>query len=649
MKQKEEEIKDKIIEKQEQFLTSDEVLKETGIKKSEMKTDLYSSARTKFLGISKEADINVRRDIKTHRDEYDFSDIVVLFTELVDNGLDALAKRIFVTSRKTPETTKMEFVDDGKGIKSFDKFLELGGDTKEDTTKDTSGFVGQGAKLIITTVATYCIAETKREDGSTSAILFYFNYARNRIVSLKLPPKGRVKTKTGTYIEVNMLNEALDENIPRNSNKYLSNISKYVYSAFLRDNPNSIFVNGKPVVVKDYKDEIDIENEYNFKSRKGKIIVSSRKLPEYPEFGFPLCICKRNIVHLKFSDFGITLPSVIDGRVTGFIWDDKLKTGEVNIVRPNKSDLYKNRKGAKRVWLDFREDIKSEIEYFLEKSGYVEEEEPLVFSEKKDLMNSLNVDLKYAIKNSKLAKNIFSALKESKNGEAVEPVEPNEKDTNPSIPAHTEVRKGKGSVTGVICHASELESFGCNLHTPADKFFKLKKAMFSKNDESVIKVYRYVPGHPLVRLIDDVKVKGAYFTIDNMPLNTQIIIKAYTTYGNPSNQSEPFGRPATFVYLTKDEPTDKVVLPVTVQKGLNVTSSWSPAVPKVGWVEEEDGHKKIFYNSAHPLFRIGKKQGKKSKYLAVLYSVIYAVANFQEPDDTERVSKEILDTIYQRL
>jgi len=633
-------IYEKIIERQEQLLTSKEILKDIGKTRSEVLKALYSDTKTTGDDIFEIGDINTRKDIINHRNEYDCSDYEVAITEVTDNGFDARGDKIDVTVEDKGDETILTFTDNGKGIKDIKEYFTLGSPSKNREFKGI-GLAGQGSKLVVATVVIYGISETKRADGTIVSHLWYFNYNKNRIAYVQITPKNRIKTPTGTYIEMHFLKEALDENPPDLVDD-VNQTYQIFYNTYIRQNPGAITVNGTPVVV----DEItNIDKEYEFDSRKGKLFVAKDLLP-VNNIGVPLTVYKRDIMRLDlFSDFGIDIPAELRERITGYIIDDNLK----NIVKVSKTGLIKNRKGYATIWREFREDIKKEIENFLEKEGYLKEDN-VVFGENKDLMNNLNIDLKYAMKHNKQAKEIFSTLMHPTSGRG--PTSPGH-ESNISIPAYTEPRQGDGVIKGVICHADRLlDKFDIN--TPAEEFFKLRPpSIIGHHEKSIVKVYKYVPGHPLIRLTDDIRVTGPFFNIQNVPYNTQLIIRAYTTYGNPSNQSEPLGRPASFVYLTPKNKQEMVVLPVTIQQGLCVRGETKPTNIEIGWIEEnEEGHKDIVYNKGHPLFKIGIKQSRKAGYLALLQSVVYAITKDQEPDDEmkqKQAFKSILSTICERL
>lgn len=634
-------IIEKIIERQEQVLTSEEILKDIGNTKSEVKTSFYSSAITTTDDVFEIGDINTRKDIINHRNEYDCSDYEVTTTELTDNGFDAEADKIDVTAVDEGDETVLTFTDNGSGIKDIKEYFTLGSSLKSREFRGI-GLGGQGSKLVVATVVIYGISETKWEDGTEISHLWYFNYKKNRIAYIQIQPKNRIKTKSGTYIEMHFLKEALDEN-PPDLVYDIHETYQMFYSTYIREHPGTITVNGEAVVVH----KVDVEKEYNFTStrgRRGKIIVSKDLLP-IGATGIPLNIYKRDIVNLDLlADFKIDIPIELRKHITGYIIDDSLK----RIVKTSKTSLIKNRKGYASIWRKFSKEIKKEIEDFLEKEGYLKEDK-IVFGENKDLMNSLNIDLKYAIKHNKIAKEIFSSLITGGGGG----LRPGQGGSKLSVPAHTELRNGEGKIKGVICHADKL-LHRFDMHTLADDFFKLRPpSVLQSHEKSIVKVYKYIPGHPMIRLTDDVHVTGPFFTIDDVPYNTQLIIKAYTTYGIPSNQSEPFGRPPNFVYLTPKHNQEKVVLPVTIQKGLNIRGEVKPTEVEMGWIEEDkEGHESIIYNKSHPLYKIGKKRGKNACYLSIMQSVIYAITKNQEPEDDlkqKQKFKSILATIYERL
>lgn len=631
----EEDMKNKMIKAQKDLIANDEIIKnlvDKTITKEMLYRDLDEYLEDEASGPIKRAPFRLCKSIENLREAYDSPDLDILGCERYDNARDAQAKMLSMTSELTEKELIFKSVDDGTGIKEFNfkEYLALGGSGK-DRLSEGIGLAGDGAKLLAT-IMVYGIVETKLEDEMSKAILWFLNFKKDEIRFLDYEPQGKITTPSGTYEEIHILKEATsnvydDEEL----SDELYNIFQSWYRSHLLSSPGEVKINGLEVVAEDFPLE---EKKHKFETREGYLIITKDALEEEP--GLVLNICGKDIRPLSLSELGIDLPS-LENRVTGFVKDDRLK----RIIKPSKEDINKRVQGSSHIWHRFYDSLKKEITKFLRENGYLGE----VLSGEDMINAEVSRDLKYLIKNSKTAKELFDMFKTG-------PGVTKTKGTGTGKEAYTEKREGRGRIEGLIVFADETEKKGFGIDTPVKDFFEGEKQpkLLGEKDKAIIKIYKKELGGRLIRLTDDVSITGPSFIIEDIPIDTDIVVKAYTTYGNPRHTDEPLGRPKTLVHLTTENPFEYVIIPIGSKEGVIYRREPHPEEVEYAYLETDDeGKRTPIVNTAHPIYKINERQGDKAKYTHELESVIYAVcSSFEDEDERKKKFKELLGVVDKR-
>jgi len=636
-------IINKIVEKQKELLTDDKIFNRilADITKEQLLEDIEKPAEEARSGVLKIAPIGVKKDIQNHRDDYDSSDLEILNCELYDNARDACADIFEIISKEDAETIDLDFYDNGKGVRDLREYLKLGGESKDRKTK-TIGLAGQGAKLMMPFIIIFGVTETKLEDGTIKAQLWFFCHAKNSIVYLELKPENKIKDNHGTYIEIKILKEALDY-CPPNIEDSLHSIYMNWYRTHLLTNEGQIRINGNDVVPEKYPEP---ENGLTWKPpHTGFLIVTSDPLDK-SEQGLTLNIEGKDVMILSERDFGIDLPFGLVEKITGYIKADELKV----IIKVNKEGINKKKVGCYSTWQKFKNDIKNQIVEFLKEKGYLENK---ILKGNDSLTTLLNRDLQYLFKHNSDARKILKDLLSKKR----KGLTPGKSTGAGSKQAQTENRIGPGKLTGKVIFEKESRDKGFDINTDVEDFFKVGEEapyLLGTNEKYKIKIYKKVIGQKeLIHLTPDIECTGPDFVIDNVPLDTLLLVKAYTTYGVPKHTNELLGRPKSLIKLTQSKKEEKVVISIQVQENFSYKLDDRVEELDYGFIErkvDDDGVLKdiIIVNTAHPLYKMHENDDR-SKYNQTLSSIIYAICSTaDQDDDKKRLFKKFLNVILNR-
>lgn len=638
--------KNKMIEIQKKLIICDKIIKnfvDKSITKEEL-LEYFDKPRSDGMKIGpfNIAPIHLQKELDNTRQGFDIPDIELEVTQRTDNGLDAHLQHLFFETQQIGELLIIKSLEDGDGFNSFEVYLGLAGDDKNRFTPSIGGN-GTGKKLGASKFIIYAYTETKTKDGTPQAAVWFHHYGLNRTVYIKMNPQGKIITKSGTYEEVYILKSAIDDGEGFSSdttnadiNEEIVEILKDNYRTYLLAHPMSFKVHDNYVLANHFPDSNDCENKLTFKNHEGSLYITKKELAP-TEVGVFINIYGRDLVPLPFTDFGFCLPSNISNRTQVWINGNDVKS----IMNPTKDGFIKDRKGYTPIWLKFRGSVTKEIDDFLREKGYYEEE--TILSGANMITAELNRDLKYLIKNNSDAKYLFDALKTKTDKTPVG----DEGGGKGGINEYTEKREGKGSVRVVVILEDKSIKKGFDINTPSERFFDIEKPipeLLAENDEVTLKFYKKVPGQKmLIRLTENVTVKGPYAIIDNLPLNTYLVVKACTTYGNSRHTYETLGRPKGYLYLTNKKPFDYVVIAIGNQTGIKWDAKPSSRVEHafVNDITPDDNERIIIVNTSHEAYSLNQKQGNNTLYIYTLTSIIWAVA--QTVDDEEEKKKKYKD------
>ncbi|MFC1787369.1 ATP-binding protein [Halobacteriota archaeon] len=218
------------------------------------------------------------------RDQFPYDPLTALIVETFANALDAKSTNIQIFT----EGNKYKILDNGKGmsLNDFKEYHNIASLTKR--RGEGIGFAGVGAKVFLDR-AKYTITETRtRNFNATTHWAFYD-------ASLEWKPittQGKVISKTGTYVEVELEN---DEDIRKLNSQFIKETLQQHYNAVLLGYylDRSVKVNGeelKPWQIEE--DQIEERKNFNFRYGghliQGFLVKSKSKLPD--EFQGPFIV-----------------------------------------------------------------------------------------------------------------------------------------------------------------------------------------------------------------------------------------------------------------------------------------------------------------------------------------------------------------------
>lgn len=627
---------DALIEKQKELLIPLVPIMDGVSSKDELIDELETPGTTRHKRVETFSDIpmNIIKNIMNSRDDYPYYHFEVFEQEMSDNANDVDAAHRYVTLAKKDMETIISFLDDGPGIDNLLRFLELSGAGKSRESK-TMGLAGEGAKLVVP-YAVYIYTETKRPDGATEAVIWFVNYRKEKVKFIPVKPQGKVTTPTGTITEIHFFNPLMDF-IP-NEEDIVATLQHF-YRTDLLQNPGSVEVNEQLVVAEDFPSGKTLD----FSFCEGQMIVADRELaPE--DAGIILNIHRKDVMVLRLhNDFGIDVRPDVENRITGYIRYDKFK----EIIAVNKSDIHKRKTGKSHIWNTFRSKIKAEIVKFLKDNGLLIEHQ---IRSNKRAYEEVNKDLKYLLKKNPTAKKLFKTLKVPSGNKGTKHHTPQR-----SMPAMEEKREGDGSVEGIIIFSEASEKKGCSAATDTDDFFDMDNvAPIEETAEVTLNVYKKIPGRRrLIRLVTEasknITATGATFSIDNLPLDVPLIVKAQTTYGIAHNEILPLGRPIGHILLTETQPTQRIVLPIRkIQGDINVRDDalHGDDIAVLQDMQDETGQE-IVFDTTHPEFKLSVKE--EQEYIHRLRGVIHAVCSqVDDEDERKRTYTDLLRTVVRR-
>jgi len=633
-------IVDKIVAKQKELLVQDEIFDRIldDITKEQLLEDIDKPAEESRGTVLKIAEIGLKKDIQNHIEDYDSLYLEILNCELYDNARDAVACIFEVITGETDELLSIDFCDNGNGVKDLREYLKLGGSSK-DRISDSIGLAGQGAKLVTPFCIVYGITETKLEDGTVKAQLWFFCHAKDLIVYLDLKPLGKVTGEHGTHVEIKILKEALDYLYP-NIHDAIYTVFQERYRTHLLQNLKEVRINGEVVEAEPFPEP---EAIHEWDDHEGFIMVM--KDEDKVESGLIVNIKGKDVMVLGEKDFGLDLPYGLWNKVTGYVKADELK----EIIKVNKEGI--NKKTGGSIWQTFRAKMKNQIIDFLKDNGYLENK---ILKGTDELTAMLNRDLQYLFKHDSEARRIFKELLNKKKPG----VTPKTTGSGRSKNAQVQNRVGPGKIIGRVIFEKESKDKGLSMTTDVNEFFKSEDdggpSALGKNEKCTIKVYKKIPGQTdLIRLIPDIDIVGPDFVVDNVPLDTNILLKAYTTYGVPKHTNEPLGRPKGFIRLDTKKKEEKAIIPIQVQENFSYEVDDRDEEIEFAFIErrtDSDGVVKdvIIVNSAHPWYKMHEKEDN-AKYVHTLASIIYAVCStIEDEDERKRTFKKFLQVILKR-
>jgi len=647
-------IKERIIYLQKEFITQKNILDsfiERHVTKARILRAFDEELGTINGGIFQVAPIHVSKTIANEREQYDCSDLVVLNCETYDNSRDAECKLLLINAEERIEEIILKFMDDGKGIKELCEYLALGSGDK-DRLSEAIGLAGQGAKLLLPSCIIYCITETKLKNGTTKALIWFLNHKNDKIFYKEIKPLGKITTISGTYVEVHLLKEALDYSPPNIVDELHSIYMKW-YRTHLLENPGEVIINDEPVVAEQFP-EAEKSMKFNRGTKKypckGELIITKDVQNELvtdqaSDTGITLNIWGKDVENFSLEKgFGIVLEGDLRSKVTGYIKDNNLK----QILKPNKEGILKDKPGCASVWQAFRKSKRDEIIKFLCDSGYYN---PNVFSGKDAFTNRLNKDVRTIMKNDEGFKKQINEFKKIK-----VKITTGGGGTESGSKAIINLSTGPGKIIGRIVHSDETLEKGFSKTTNVDEFFKKgieSPSLLKNTDKASIKVYISIPGQKkmqhLVNLDRD--IFGSDFVIDNVPLDVDLLVKAYTFYGNASHISEPLGRPTNYIRLTNSKLTEKAVLPINTKLAIKYVVRPEPTfeISIIGKENPQDPDDEdcIIVKEDHAEFTLHRLQGPRAEYVHVLTAIVYAVCSVMDGDEEfkKRRYKECLEKL----
>jgi hypothetical protein len=289
--------------------------------------------------------INVRNLIGDFLEMYSAGPAEVMVMESIANSLDASAARIRVGLSEAKECVVFSVADDGTGMdeQAFENsYHALALSTKE--KGKSIGFAGVGGKLYLAMLQAgrSIYTETRSEDFFGASELAMKG---DEAVWRRVEPRGRLKTKTGTHIEVEMQRGALDrERVERT----------------IQDGYNAVLLGmcGNVSVFLDWKSErlwpalpmTTVASElFTFRVRGKKCVACfwlARDEFDAPR-GLDIAVLGKKVKGEQWFNLQFEVRPEFSRRVYGLVNADVL----ANLLTANKQDL---RVGNDKTWVEFR-------------------------------------------------------------------------------------------------------------------------------------------------------------------------------------------------------------------------------------------------------------------------------------------------------
>lgn len=274
--------------------------------------------------------------IRDFRDQFPYDPLTALVVETFANAVDAGATKIDID---VIGKNVYRITDNGTGMTQpvFKEYHNIASLTKK--RGETIGFAGVGAKIFLDR-AESIITETKSKSfkGATNWA-FYGN-------SLEWKPihtSNRVKTSTGTFVQVNLTTE---EDMFKLTARFVIEILRLQYNAILMGYyiVRTVTVNGKKVLPwKVPNSDIERKKEFVFKYGKnrikGFILKSSKYFPEDYQGPF-IIVHGKTVTQEWFRQYPIG-----SGTFYGLVQADFL----IDILRTSKSDFER----TSMIWKKF--------------------------------------------------------------------------------------------------------------------------------------------------------------------------------------------------------------------------------------------------------------------------------------------------------
>ena len=281
--------------------------------------------------------VNYAKLVVDLRDQFPYDALTALIVETFANSIDADATKIEIEIDEKNHVFRI--IDNGTGM-NHDQFVEyhnIASLTKE--RGETIGFAGVGAKIFLDR-AEYIITETK-SDSYCNASEWVFNEDSKTPKWRYIETKNRVKSRSGTYVEVRLSNFSDCKIFTDNHVRLL--LQEW-YNAVLLGyyNVRDVFVNGekvKPWQLYPVENEKTFDFVYEGNRIRGFFIKTVDDIPDV--FQGPHIIVKGKTVEQNwFKQF-----PMFSNKITGLVLADHL----IHILTASKARF----KYKKRDWKRF--------------------------------------------------------------------------------------------------------------------------------------------------------------------------------------------------------------------------------------------------------------------------------------------------------
>ena len=309
--------------------------------------------------------INIRNIINDFLEMYSADPEEVMVIESIANSLDAKPKNIIVNLKRTGTGDIYSIADDGRGMTENDfedSYHGLALSTKEKGT--AIGFAGVGGKLYLVMLEAGHSIYTETKSSSFHGAS-EFTMKGDQAVWRRIAPKGKVQSRTGTFVEVTLR--------PDHS------IDQPTVESVVRDNFNTVLLGlyGNVQIhlnwktesqLEPWKPELESESEESLKVDGSDCTASfwltKGKFDE--SRGLDLIILGKKIKSHQWFNLEFEIKPEFARRITGFVTADPL----AKLLTTNKQDL---KVGNERTWLSFKKQANEAFLTWLKEIGALRE------------------------------------------------------------------------------------------------------------------------------------------------------------------------------------------------------------------------------------------------------------------------------------